>query len=130
MLAKPKQFELPAQISAALDELEAANAMAAAAHERVRRLAERLTAELEKLQEMADSFEVFTEAEAAALFKLESTAKNPERAELQMRELRRRYDLPHVSIGRETRYTRQHLIEICAILGTGKSGKFSASRAA
>jgi len=61
----------------------------------------------------AARFETFTEAEAGLLFKLHADAEKAGRA---MADLRRLHDLPHIRLGREVRYTREHLREITALL--------------
>jgi len=112
MAVRPRQFELDEQIDTTAADLESAINNAKAAVDRLFRLKRRLAGEIATLRGVRDKFEIFTEAEAAAILKLDKG----ETGERLLAALRRRFSLPHFVAGREPRYTRQHIQEITEIL--------------
>ena len=125
MLSKPKQFEPERQVEAATVEFDDAIQAAEAAVSRLQRLRNRLASEIENLRSEREQLEIYTEEEAAEILKIE-------RPQL-LADLRRRHDLPHFLAGREPRYTKEHLAEICRRLevnSRAKGGKASYRHAA
>ncbi|MEO7672982.1 MAG: hypothetical protein ABIU09_02765 [Pyrinomonadaceae bacterium] len=121
MLKKSSQFEPQNQIVVACDELQKAMIEAQAAISRVNWLKDRLLSEFESVRAAQDSLEIHTEAEAAAMLKIEVK---------HLADLRRRYDLPHCSFGNKPRYTKEQLRVICSILEINSKGKAVLKKAA
>ena len=108
-----KQFDPSEQFDALMTELESVLVDAGAKISRLAFLREKIAEESRRYQATADALVVQTEAEAGRLFQLNDDPKKAERA---MRDLRRKFDLPHCRFGRDVRYTREQLREIATIL--------------
>ena len=76
-------------------------------------LREKISQEYKKAQGAIEDLETFTESEAGLLFKLND---DPLKAERAMADLRRKFDFPFCKFGREIRYTKTQLVEICGLL--------------
>jgi hypothetical protein len=121
MIRTAKQFETDTQIAAAFDELTAALSDATAQIERIGRLKDRLATEAEAMRSERDAIEIYDEAEAAALLRIEPR---------QLADLRRRLELPHIAFGPKVRYSKQHIGEIVAIFSTRKQERTARLKAA
>lgn len=101
-----------------LDAAELEFATLQASFDRLRRLKKMMADEFEKLQARAETFGVFTEAEAAKMLKLDNpNAGDAEQAEKALATLRRRHHFPHVVFNRTTIcYTSAQIAEICEML--------------
>lgn len=90
---------------------------------RLRRLRSMIVDEFEKLQNASERVGVHTEAEAAAILKLDGGHKHLAR-------LRREHNLPHVSIGRNACYTSAQIAEICDLFTVNKVRQSALKKAA
>lgn len=114
MSKKTRQLEPQQQIVAAFEELQKAMLAAQAAINRVAWLKDRLLQDFAAMQKVNDDLEIYTEAQAAALFHIE---------EKTFAEMRRRMDFPNTRFGNIPRYTKTHLNEICLMLEVNKTKK-------
>lgn len=121
MLKKPKKFEPQTQIVDACGELAKAMGEAKAALDRVFWLKDRLLENYDAMRSAQDDLEIYTEDQAAAMFKIEAK---------QLADMRRRMNLPFVPMGKFPRYTKTHLIEICSMLEVNKKGQYRLRKAA
>lgn len=102
-----KQFDPSEQFDSLMTELESELIGAQSKLARLAWLRERIAAEHAALQAAVDALECYTEEEAAAKLKTDSRM---------LADLRRRHRLPYFRVGREVRYTGEHLREITALL--------------
>jgi len=110
MLERSKPFDPSAQFETLLAEIESTLQDANAKIARLAWLREKLGQEYRKTQNALGELETFTELEAGQLFKLND---DPQKAERAMADLRRKFNFPFCRFGREIRYTKPQLIEIC-----------------
>lgn len=117
----PKSLEVDSQLDRQFVELSDALAAANESIRRIEWLAEKQRNEIQRMKDERDALVVFTEAEAAKQFGIEET---------QLADMRRRWNLPHVKMGKFPRYTKQHLLEIVSLLEVKRSGKIGLKKAA
>jgi hypothetical protein len=113
MLERSKPFDPNALFETLLIEIESTLQDANAKIARLAWLREKLGQEYKKAQDALEDLETFTECEAGQLFKLN---EDPQKAERAMADLRRKFNFPFCRFGREIRYTKPQLIEICGLL--------------
>ena len=113
MLERSKPFDPNSQFETLLSEIESTLHDANAKIARLAWLREKIGQEYKKAQGAIEDLETFTESEAGLLFKLN---EDPQKAERAMADLRRKFDFPFCKFGREIRYTRPQLVEICGLL--------------
>ena len=119
MLERSKPFDPNSQFETLLSEIESTLHDANAKIARLAWLREKIGQEYKKAQGAIEDLETFTESEAGLLFKLN---EDPQKAERAMADLRRKFDFPFCKFGREIRYTKAQLVEICGLLEiNGKS---------
>lgn len=104
------QFNPQTQFDQALNEIDQAIQTARQAVDRLQWLKSKIAEDFDAMQRRADEIEIYTEAEAAAMFQI----KPPHLADL-----RRRLDLPHVVLGSVIRYTKPQIAAIGEILSIG-----------
>lgn len=121
MLTTAKQFEPESRLTETIRELDKTFREAGAILGRMEWLRLNLVREIEQLRAERDMLEIYTEAEAAALIRIEVK---------HLADLRRRLDLPHCSFGNKPRYTKGQLVEICSILEIRSKGRAALKRAA
>ena len=66
--------------------------------------------EMDAMRDAAETLEIFTEDQAAMLLQVTPQL---------LASLRRRHNLPHVSIGAKVRYTKHHIAAVCDALTIG-----------
>ena len=123
MLERSQPFDPNDQFESLLTEIESTLHDANAKIARLAWLREKISQEYKKAQGAVEDLETFTESEAGQLFKLN---EEPQKAERAMADLRRKFNFPFCRFGREIRYTKSQLIEICGLLeinGNSKSKK-------
>ena len=120
MLERSKPFDPNSQFETLLSEIESTLHDANAKIARLAWLREKIGQEYKKAQGAIEDLETFTESEAGLLFKLN---EDPQKAERAMADLRRKFDFPFCKFGREIRYTRPQLVEICGLLEINGKGK-------
>ena len=113
MLERSKPFDPNSQFESLLTEIESTLHDANAKIARLSWLREKISQEYKKAQGAIEDLETFTESEAGLLFKLND---DPQKAERAMADLRRKFDFPFCKFGREIRYTKPQLVEICRLL--------------
>ena len=113
MLQRAKPFDPNGQFETLLTEIESTLHDANAKIARLAWLREKIGEEYRKAQGALDDLETFTESEAGLLFKLN---EDPQKAERAMSDLRKKFNFPFCRFGREIRYTKSHLVEICGLL--------------
>ena len=113
MLERSKPFDPNSQFESLLTEIESTLHDANAKIARLSWLREKISQEYKKAQGAIEDLETFTESEAGLLFKLND---DPQKAERAMADLRRKFDFPFCKFGREIRYTKPQLVEICGLL--------------
>ena len=104
-----------------LNEIDIKVAEISAAFERLQWLRGKLAEEFEAMQAAADTFELFTEDQAAMMLQIKPD---------HLGSMRRNLDLPHVKLGDKVRYTKGHLNAICDTLTIGGKVKTSVRKAA
>lgn len=102
-----KQFNPSGQFESLLTELESVLVDAEAKISRLAFLREKIAADHAALAAALDTLDVYTEDEAAAVLKTDPRM---------LADMRRRFNLPFFRIGREVRYTGEHLREATALL--------------
>ena len=113
MLERTKAFDPNSQFESLLTEIESTLHDAKTKISRLAWLREKIGQEYKKALKDIGDIKTFTESEAGLLFKLN---EDPEKAERAMADLRRKYDFPFCKFGREIRYTKPQLVEICGLL--------------
>lgn len=106
-----KQFDPGAQFEALMNEIEAELIDTQSKLARLAWLREKIAAEHAALAAAVDTLDVYTEEEAAALLKTDARM---------LADMRRRFNLPFFRVGREVRYTGEHLREATALLEVNK----------
>jgi hypothetical protein len=107
-----KQFDPSDQFAELLNEIDATLQDTAAKFDRLNWLRKKMAEQFAAAIAASDTIDIYTEAEAAEILKLGS-GKQGENA---LRHLRSKFGLPFLRFGREVRYTREHLREICSLL--------------
>ena len=113
MLERTNAFDPNSQFETLLTEIESTLHDANAKIARLAWLREKIGQEYKKALKDIGDLETFTESEAGLLFKLN---EDPQKAERAMADLRRKFDFPFCRFGREIRYTKPQLVEICELL--------------
>ena len=113
MLERTKAFDPNSQFESLLTEIESTLHDANTKIARLAWLREKISQEYKKALKDIGDIETFTESEAGQLFKLN---EDPQKAERAMADLRRKFDFPFCRFGREIRYTKAQLVEICGLL--------------
>lgn len=109
-----KPFDPLNQFAQALAEVDIKLREAAAAIERAGWLRSRIAEDFAELERRAETFETFTEEQAAAMFQIKLDL---------LETLRRRHALPHVKAGKFVRYTREQLAAVADALTMNKRQK-------
>lgn len=111
---KTTQFNFSAEFEETCRELGKALIEAQNAVSRMLWLKDDAARQYAAMQAAADALEIFTEAEAAELLKIEPA---------HLATMRRNLDLPHCSFGNKPRYTKAQLIRITEILEINSKNK-------
>ncbi len=111
---KTTQFNFSAEFEETCRELGKALIEAQNAVSRMLGLKDDAARQYAAMQAAADALEIYTEAEAAAILKLETS---------HLGKMRRNLELPHCSFGNKPRYTKQNLIRITEILEINSKNK-------
>lgn len=109
-----QQFDPIEQLAASLNSFEMNIAELNAMLPRMEFARERIARELEAVRERRDRLDYYTEERAAAVLTVKET---------HLASLRRQHNLPHVRLGGEIRYTRQHLDQITEFFDSRNAGK-------
>ncbi|MCW5955251.1 MAG: helix-turn-helix domain-containing protein [Pyrinomonadaceae bacterium] len=102
-----KQFDPGDQFDQLLNEIDATLNETAAKFDRLIWLRKKIAEQFDAARQAAERLELFTEEEAAEILRTEPRM---------LADLRRKFDLPFCRLGRDVRYTRSQLTEICGLL--------------